>query len=113
MEGRDFPHCSDGDVMIVLAPGRFFQLHSDVLKRSSGFFQEVLTEENAIYLSEKAKRQGVCIRYRLELVERPSDDSMSAGVLELVELDNNARVIGGRRALPELDAGKIPTKLFT
>lgn len=43
----EFPFFTNGDVTLFIPPGNFYKLHSDILRRCSGFFADVLTEENA------------------------------------------------------------------
>lgn len=65
----DFPLYSDGDVAIIVAPAKTYQLHSNVLRTQSHFFAEVLNEDQAATLSSKARKDGVTIRYRYQLVK--------------------------------------------
>lgn len=65
----EFPHYDDGDVALIVAPAKSYQLHSSVLRRSSHYFAQVLDEEQAPILSNKAKKDGVTTRYRLHLVK--------------------------------------------
>jgi hypothetical protein len=64
----EFPHYEDGDVAVIIAPVKTYQLHSGVLRRYSHYFSEVLGEDQAANLSSKAKKDGVTTRYRLQLV---------------------------------------------
>jgi hypothetical protein len=65
----EFPNYGDGDVAIVVTPQKTYQLHSGVLRRYSHYFADVLAEEAAANLSTKAKKDGITIRYRLQLVK--------------------------------------------
>ena len=65
----DFPHYSDGDVTIIVAPSKTYQLHSNVLRTQSHFFAEVLNEDKAATLSTKARKEGVTTRFRYQLVK--------------------------------------------
>lgn len=65
----EFPNYGDGDVAIVVSPLKTYQLHSGVLRRYSNYFADVLSEEAAANLSTKAKKEGITIRYRLQLVK--------------------------------------------
>lgn len=65
----EFPNYDDGDVAIVVAPLKTYQLHSSVLRRYSHYFADVLGEEDAANLSTKAKKDGITTRYRLQLVK--------------------------------------------
>lgn len=69
MEGTqasDFPRFKDGDTLIVLTTSRTFQLHSNVLRRHSETFAHLLAEESGLYLTPKAKKDGMVLRYRLD-----------------------------------------------
>lgn len=76
-----FPIFNDGDVRLVIPPGDIYQLHSTVLKRSSGFFLGALTENNAAKLYSKAKKSGVTVRFQLQLVYSPANPN---GVFEMM-----------------------------
>lgn len=78
MTKNDFPQYSDGDVLIVLNPELQFQLHSLTLRTNSTFFREVLTDESGVVLAPKAKKNGVRIRWRVEL-QLPSADGDDDG----------------------------------
>lgn len=66
---HQFPRYRDGDVEIMIAPLKTYQLHSNLLRRSSNYFAEVLNDEEGAKLSTRAIREGVRIRYRLQLVK--------------------------------------------
>lgn len=65
----EFPHYSDGDVSIIVAPLKTYQLHSNVLRTQSNYFADVLGADQAATLSAKAKREGVTTQYRFRLVK--------------------------------------------
>jgi hypothetical protein len=65
----EFPHYNDGDVAIIVAPAKTYQLHSNVLRTQSHYFAEVLNADQAAILSIKAKKEGVTTRYRFQLVK--------------------------------------------
>jgi hypothetical protein len=65
----EFPHYTDGDVAIIVAPHKPYQLHSNILRRYSHYFAEVLDEEEAAKLSPKARKDGITTRYRMQLVK--------------------------------------------
>jgi hypothetical protein len=71
----DFPHYRDGDVAITIAPLKTYQLHSNVLRRNSRYFAEILDETTAAPLTTKARRDGVTTQYRLQLV-KPTFDAI-------------------------------------
>ena len=77
-----FPSFKDGDVLIVLAADIIFQLHSEVLRRSSKVLASLLIEENAVKLLPKAKRKGTTTRWRLDL-KRHNFNMKRPGVFEL------------------------------
>ena len=66
-EESRFPKFADGDVLIVLSSTRTYYLHSGVLRRNSTTFAKLLDESLAAVLSSKAKKEGVAIRFRLDL----------------------------------------------
>jgi hypothetical protein len=63
----DFLKFIDGDVIVIITPGTVYQLHSTVLRRSSPIFADLLREDLAATLSNKQKKAGNIIRYRLIL----------------------------------------------
>jgi hypothetical protein len=65
----EFPNYDDGDVAIIVAPHKQYQLHSNTLRHYSHYFADVLAEEKGANLSSKARRDGVTTRYRLQLVK--------------------------------------------
>jgi hypothetical protein len=65
----EFPQYEDGDVAIIVTPLKTYQLHSGILRRYSHYFAEILAEEQAVNLTNKAKKDGVTTRYRLQLVK--------------------------------------------
>lgn len=67
MTPNAFPAYTDGDVLIVITPDQQYQLHSQTLRNNSDVFRELLTEDNAVVLASKAKKNGVTVRWRLEL----------------------------------------------
>jgi len=67
MTGSIFPKFSDGD-LIVYTSGRAYQLHANVFRRASPKFSRLLAEENGAILAPRAKKEGVTVRYRLDLV---------------------------------------------
>ncbi|KAF2843216.1 hypothetical protein M501DRAFT_1028033 [Patellaria atrata CBS 101060] len=113
-----FPNYRDGDVRIILSNTRKFQLHSDTLRNSCNLFRKLLTEDRAAPLSTKAKKDGVVVRYRLHMTERPPDDNdgnANTGRLQLVELDSNGKIASKNTSvgvLTENDNGKVPNALF-
>lgn len=72
MTKNDFPKYNDGDTLVVISPDQQYQLHAATLRNSSGYFRDELTEENAVQLAAKAKKNGIKIRWRLEL-DLPTD----------------------------------------
>lgn len=69
----EFPKFHDGDVAIVIDPGKTYQLHSSVLQRNSPFFANLFSAEGPAQLSSAAVKQGVTTRYRFELFKVSSD----------------------------------------
>ncbi|KAI9695887.1 MAG: hypothetical protein M1836_006004 [Candelina mexicana] len=104
-----FPHFDDADVVIHLGGGRLYHLHASVLRRNSTFFAEHLTEENGAVLSSKAKKEGVTVRYRVELTELAPQGNV--GVMVFREVDSNGRSHGSLQ-LPGIDNGKVTNPVY-
>ncbi|ETN40425.1 uncharacterized protein HMPREF1541_04702 [Cyphellophora europaea CBS 101466] len=85
--GNAFPSYSDGDVAIYLSPEMTYQLHSQVLKQHSTFFEEKLSVPGT-KLTAKARKDGAAA-YCFELVSRSQDDP---GVLQQREVQENGKV---------------------
>lgn len=66
-----FPRFKDGDVAIHLSLTDHFQLHSQVLKQNSTFFDEEFKEPGA-KLTAKARRDGAAA-FRFDLVKDLQD----------------------------------------
>ena len=64
----EFPRFQDGDVTVVVSVSRTYQLHSSVLRRNSVFFDHLLRVQGPAELCPAAKKSGVTVVYRLELV---------------------------------------------
>jgi hypothetical protein len=71
------------DVEVILGHKRRYKFHSGTLARNSTLFAEMLTEPNAVKLSNRAKNAGIKTKWMIELVKLPSDLE-PAGRLELV-----------------------------
>jgi hypothetical protein len=85
MDFTGYPYCANDDVLIVLEPGNWeLKLHADVLRRHSKFFRDRLTEESAAMLSSIAKRASQYVRWRYDLVERPSPREDGPARLQMV-----------------------------
>jgi len=63
-----FPMFSDGDLIVYTTGGRGYQLHAGVFRRASSMFAQLLAEEKGALLATKAKKEGVTVRYRLDLI---------------------------------------------
>ncbi|KAF2493007.1 hypothetical protein BU16DRAFT_466099 [Lophium mytilinum] len=88
------------DVQLVLAYDKILPLHSSVLARHSKRFASILTQELSAFLCQRAKQQGVTIRWRIEL--RGELDTMG----QLIQSDSSGTMI------PLNENGKVPTKYF-
>lgn len=66
-----FPKFADADVLVHLSAGRVYALHAGVLRRNSPRLAELLDDANGANLTTRAKRDGITIRFRLDLI--PSD----------------------------------------
>lgn len=92
---NDFPHFTDGDILIVITTARRYKLHSSVLRRSSPTLAALLDEAPPTDLSRTAKKKGVTTRYRLHLVESEDLGTRTVGidsanhVLRRILLDEN------------------------
>lgn len=69
MEPNDFLKFKDGDVIVSITGTKSYQLHAATLRRNSTTFSGLLAEEHGAELQPRAKKEGVTIRYRLELAE--------------------------------------------
>ncbi|KAF2084858.1 hypothetical protein K490DRAFT_59181 [Saccharata proteae CBS 121410] len=78
----------DGDVTVALSPLHHLRLHSHVLKINSELFEEILTDDVAATLSNKAKNEGKT-RYRVEL--EPGSSSLSLTLRQ--KLDSAGRTV--------------------
>lgn len=83
MDFKGYPRCNNGDVLIMLSPDKEFQLHAEMLRRHSKFFRDRLSDGGAT-LSSSAKRSGETVRWRFDMVQRPSDGEDGAGTIERV-----------------------------
>ena len=63
-----FPRYPDGDVLVTFPDGRVYQLHAVVLRRNSTKLAELLAKDNGAALTAQAKKNGVVIQYRIDLV---------------------------------------------
>ncbi|KAI9843285.1 MAG: hypothetical protein M1837_006500 [Sclerophora amabilis] len=79
-DSSSFPKFADGDVHILTSSGKSYQLHSNVLRRNSTAFNELLTEDRATALTPKQRREGKVVRYRVDLTRVEEND---VGVFEL------------------------------
>jgi hypothetical protein len=71
------------DVEVILGHKRRYKFHSGTLARNSTLFANMLTEPNAVKLSNRARNAGIKIRWMIELTCIPSEQCPS-GFLELV-----------------------------
>jgi len=96
----DFPHFTDGDVLIIVTPSRRYKLHSDILRRSSPTFMALLDQDAAVDLSRNAKKKGVTTRYRLHMVQNTNGGVRHAGIetpahaLRRIPLDESGSTVG-------------------
>jgi hypothetical protein len=120
----EFPHYTDGDVAIIVAPHKPYQLHSNILRRYSHYFAKVLDEEEAAKLSPKARKDGITTRYRLQLVkaqfgvigtfqrlvstEHLLYHKKTRHSLSLQHVDSSGRSPSGAFLLTGLENGRVP-----
>jgi hypothetical protein len=71
------------DVEVILGHKCRYRFHSGTLARNSTLFAEMLTEPNAVKLSNRARNAGIKIRWMIELARLPSEQ-YPAGILQLV-----------------------------
>lgn len=121
----EFPHYHDGDVSIILAPLKCFQLHANVLRQYSPYFAEILREEDGAKLSPKARKEGVTTKFCLQLVKaqfgvigtlhrlvsiklRYFTLSLLTNLFSLQPVDNLGRYHSGGFSLSTLENGRVP-----
>ncbi|KAJ9198693.1 hypothetical protein DTO164E3_5164 [Paecilomyces variotii] len=97
-----FPIFTDGDVTLVVSSEHIYRLHASVLRRCSGFFASVLTENHAAKLSTQAKRAGNTLRFHLQLTYSPAKPN---GVFQMKELDKFGRAPKARMSFPYISGG--------
>ncbi|KAF2028291.1 hypothetical protein EK21DRAFT_114059 [Setomelanomma holmii] len=95
------------DVEVILGHQRRYKFHSGTLARNSTLFADMLTEPNAVKLSNRARGAGIKIRWMIELTRLPSE-SNPAGCLELVELTTTGERADGRTGMIVNENGRIP-----
>jgi hypothetical protein len=76
------------DVEVILGHERRYKFHSGTLARNSILLADLLTETNAVKLSNRAKNAGIKTRWMIELKDLPSEQ-YPAGRLDLVVCDYN------------------------
>jgi hypothetical protein len=76
------------DVEIVLGHDRRYKFHSGTLARNSILLADMLTEANAVKLSNRARNAGIKTRWMIELKELPSEGH-PAGRLAIVVCNHN------------------------
>ncbi|KAF2673087.1 hypothetical protein BT63DRAFT_475648 [Microthyrium microscopicum] len=64
-----YPECTDGNVLIVLAPHRHFRLHSEILTRHSQFFSKKITQKPLI-TKQGSRKVMNAIHWRFDLIFR-------------------------------------------
>ena len=69
-----FPRFAGGDVLVAISLDKQYQLDSKTLSMYSSRLASLLTEDNAIKLSSKARKEGTRIRWRVELDTPKSED---------------------------------------
>ncbi|KAF2807229.1 uncharacterized protein BDZ99DRAFT_536533 [Mytilinidion resinicola] len=99
------------DVQLVLAYDKVLPLHSSVLARHSKRFASILTHEFAAVLCQRAKQQGVTIRWRIEL-RGVGVNGNSVGRLELDTMGQLIQNPSYGTMIPLNENGKVPTKYF-
>lgn len=67
MNTGDFLKFKDGDVIVSITGTKSYQLHAATLRRNSALFNSLLAEEYGADLQPRAKKDGITVRYRLEL----------------------------------------------
>ncbi|KAF1958034.1 hypothetical protein CC80DRAFT_503562 [Byssothecium circinans] len=99
------------DVEVVLAHDRKYKFHSGTLARNSTLLYDMLKEQNAAKLSNKAKTSGITIKWMIELKEVPNQQ-LPAGRLGLVDLAPSGERVDSRTGLILNQNGRVPTKVF-
>ncbi|MCJ1248069.1 hypothetical protein MMC30_005284 [Trapelia coarctata] len=107
MTASQFPKFSDGDLIVYTARGGGYQLHANVFRRSSPLFSKLLADEKGAALAPKAKKEGVTVRYRLDLV------GVESGNAKLVPraVDQMGRS-SAPSSLPDSDNGRVPSDVY-
>lgn len=104
VDENDFPHYTDGDVVILITPSRRYVLHSAILRRCSPTLVALLEEEPAVELSKLARKKGIA-KYRLHLTVNADGGVRQAGVqspayvLRRIPTDENGSIVGEHPAL--------------
>ncbi|KKY19217.1 hypothetical protein UCRPC4_g04591 [Phaeomoniella chlamydospora] len=104
-----FPRYRDGDVLIYVGPRQRYELHANVLRRNSSYFEKLLASNNAAQLSSRAKKEGITTLYLLEWIKPDSGSLSGIGSFNLRSLDPHGRPLTGLTInFLENDNGKAP-----
>lgn len=105
-----FPEFKDADVHIVISGSRQYQLHSSILKNGSPTMRALLDDTKVAKLSSKAIKDGIHIRFRLQLV--PDEKEEGKYVLDKVELNDRGRAVNAPQIPLDLENGKTVDPVF-
>ncbi|MCJ1405043.1 hypothetical protein MMC11_008269 [Xylographa trunciseda] len=99
------PKYADSDLQVTLPGGRIYHLHAGVFRRASQFFAQFLAEDLGAVLSARAIKDGVKLRYRIDLVgiETSNAHFVSRAI-------NNMGHCTLFNSLPDLENGKVPNE---
>ncbi|MCJ1395462.1 hypothetical protein MMC18_008348 [Xylographa bjoerkii] len=106
----NFSHSSnyaDSDLQVTLPGGRIYHVHAGVFRRASKFFAQFLTEDLGAVLSTKARKDGITLRYRIDLV------GMETGNARFVPRTvNSMGHCAAFNSLLDIENGKVPNEKF-
>ncbi|KAI9713689.1 MAG: hypothetical protein M1828_001378 [Chrysothrix sp. TS-e1954] len=108
-----FPHFSDGDVLVVLSPSNTYHLHARTLRLHSTTFEHMLSDENAARLNNRARRDGVTVRWRvdLKLPDGEAGEANGWGALFPRRLDERGRA-SSSNVNPDMDNGLLRNPIY-
>lgn len=114
LDESKFPTFRDGDVKIIISGSRQYQLHKSILKSGSPLFCNLLSDENTISLSNKAKKKGVVVTNMIcAVIDGNPEDGKLPGHLLPVRLDEDGKTVSDMRLGLDLENGLMVPPVFT
>ncbi|KAL9617947.1 MAG: hypothetical protein Q9160_007313 [Pyrenula sp. 1 TL-2023] len=105
MAANDFLKFKDGDVLVSITGSTSYLLHAAHLRRNSKIFEELLAEEHGADLDATARRNGVTLRYYLELTR---GDLAGIGQFVRKPVDRHGIAAAGLDSLiDDFDGGRV------